>query len=199
MAASPPQLEERRRKRSPSTRPPWSRRSLRNRAAVFTCRARELQNAILEKREIKDDATPPAAGELRLAWPALAGRVILAASIGQPSGEGRIASATLVAADAAATPATPDFCKSARQHRADRSGGAVDQFRDQPAGRLEPQSGAVLRLQWHADYGPCPLARCRTRRSAAARARRRERIRAIRLPHLRQTASASSASMTRCC
>jgi Tannase and feruloyl esterase len=111
MAASPPQLEERRRKRSPSTRPPWSRMSLRNRAAVFTCRARELQNAILEKREIKDDATPPAAGQLRLAWPALAGRVIPAASIAQPSGEGRIASATLVAADAAATPATPDFCK----------------------------------------------------------------------------------------
>jgi Tannase and feruloyl esterase len=146
---------------------PWSRRSLRNRAAVFTCRARELQNAILEKREIKDDATPRAAGQLKLAWPALAGRVIPAASIAQPSEEARIASATLVAADAAATPATPDFCKVL---------GSIAPI--DPAAQLInfeinlPVAWNRKAVQYGGGYkGPLitglALARCRTRRSAA--------------------------------
>jgi len=55
---------------------------------------------------------PAGAEQLKTACPKLAGRVIPAASIGLPSGDASIASATLVAASAAAVaPATPDFCK----------------------------------------------------------------------------------------
>jgi hypothetical protein len=55
--------------------------------------------------------TLPGAEQLNLACPALAGRVIPAASIGLASGDASIASATIVAARATTAPATPDFCK----------------------------------------------------------------------------------------
>lgn len=58
-----------------------------------------------------DTVTLPGAAELKGACPGLVGRLIPAASIGLPSGEVRIAAATLVAANAAAKPAIPDFCK----------------------------------------------------------------------------------------
>ncbi len=53
----------------------------------------------------------PGAEQLKAACSTLTGRVIPAASIGLPSGDAGIASAMLVAANASATPATPDFCK----------------------------------------------------------------------------------------
>lgn len=58
-----------------------------------------------------DSTTLPGAEQLKAACPALAGRVIPAASIGLPSGDAIIVSATLVAHDASANPATLDFCK----------------------------------------------------------------------------------------
>jgi len=53
----------------------------------------------------------PGAEQLKAACPTLAGRVIPAASIGLTSGDASIASATIVAADAATKSPTPDFCK----------------------------------------------------------------------------------------
>ncbi|MBR0756241.1 tannase/feruloyl esterase family alpha/beta hydrolase [Bradyrhizobium jicamae] len=56
-------------------------------------------------------AARPGAEQLKAACSTLAGRVIPAASIGLPSGDASVASAVIVVANAAATPATPDFCK----------------------------------------------------------------------------------------
>jgi hypothetical protein len=56
-------------------------------------------------------AALPSAEQLKAACPALAGRVIPAASIGLTSGDASIASATIVAANATTTSPTPDFCK----------------------------------------------------------------------------------------
>ena len=53
----------------------------------------------------------PGAEQLKAACATLAGRVIAAASIGLPSGNASIASATMVAANASTAPATPDYCK----------------------------------------------------------------------------------------
>lgn len=56
-------------------------------------------------------AALPSAEQLKAICSTLAGRVIPAASIGLPSGEATIASGTIVAANATATPATPEFCR----------------------------------------------------------------------------------------
>jgi hypothetical protein len=56
-------------------------------------------------------ATQPVAEQLKSACATLAARVLPAASIGLPSGDASVASATMVAASASTAPATPEFCK----------------------------------------------------------------------------------------
>jgi tannase/feruloyl esterase len=53
----------------------------------------------------------PSGEQLRTACLTLTGRIISAASIGLPSGDARIADATIVAANTATVPATPEFCR----------------------------------------------------------------------------------------
>ena len=54
---------------------------------------------------------PPNPEQLKAACSTLAGRVIPAASIGLPSGDASVASATIVAANAVAAPNTPDLSR----------------------------------------------------------------------------------------
>jgi hypothetical protein len=58
-----------------------------------------------------DPTALPGAGQLKAACPTLAGRIIPATSIGLTSGDAGIVSAAIVDANAATTPATPEFCK----------------------------------------------------------------------------------------
>src|SRR5205823_1850322 len=58
-----------------------------------------------------DTMALPGADQLKAACPTLAGQTIPAASIGLPSGNATIATATFTAANSAATLASPEYCK----------------------------------------------------------------------------------------